>query len=190
RGNRIHDNGGLGIALAGAGLAPTPNDPGDADEGPNRLQNFPEIASAILGELSVDVAYFVPTDPANASYPLTIDFYLSSADGEGQTWIGAQLFDEADHAAGTPKVVTDALAFVGEPPHVVATATDAEGNTSEFSAPVQVPEPAAGPLAALAALAVTRFPWRARQRAAARRRWCSPHATSARSADTARWALG
>src|SRR5690606_39518107 len=104
RGNRIHDNGGLGIALAGAGLAPTPNDPGDADEGPNRLQNFPEIASALLGELSVDVAYFVPTDPANASYPLTIDFYLSSADGEGQTWIGAQLVDEADHAAGTPKV--------------------------------------------------------------------------------------
>jgi len=153
RGNAIFGNGGLGIALDGAGFAPTPNDPGDADEGPNRLQNFPEIASATAGEDGLDIAYLVPSDPANASYPLTVDFYLSDADGEGRSWLGAQLFDEADHAAGTPKIFSKLLLLAGEPPHVVATATDAEGNTSEFGAPVLVPEPAAAPLAALAALA-------------------------------------
>ena len=33
RGNSIHDNGGLGIALSGSDSDPTPNDPGDDDEG-------------------------------------------------------------------------------------------------------------------------------------------------------------
>jgi hypothetical protein len=152
RGNRIHDNGALGIALDGGGLDPTPNDVGDADEGPNRLQNFPEIASATASEGGLDVAWFVPSDPANSSYPLTVDFYFADDGGEGRTWIGAETFDEADHAAGTPKVFSKAILFVGDLPEVVATATDADGNTSEFGEPVLVPEPAAGGLAAIAAL--------------------------------------
>ena len=153
RGNRIFDNGGLGIALDGAGFTPTPNDPGDADTGPNQLQNFPEIASATAGEGGLDVAYFVPSDPAHSSYPLTIDLYLADADGEeGRTWLDSDVFDEADHAAGTPKHLLTSVLFVGDLPQVVATATDDDGNTSEFSAPVTVPEPRAAPLAALATL--------------------------------------
>src|SRR5690606_18660414 len=47
-GNSIHSNGGLGIDFFGDG--PTGNDPGDADTGPNGLQNFPVIeAIAISG---------------------------------------------------------------------------------------------------------------------------------------------
>ena len=41
QGNAIHSNAELGIDLNNDGV--TPNDPGDADSGPNGLQNFPEI---------------------------------------------------------------------------------------------------------------------------------------------------
>ena len=46
-GNSIHSNGGLGIRLGGTGVEP--NDPGDGDGGPNRLQNFPVLTSATSG---------------------------------------------------------------------------------------------------------------------------------------------
>ena len=45
-GNRIFSNGALGINLGPAGS--TPNDPGDADTGPNGLQNFP-LLSMVTG---------------------------------------------------------------------------------------------------------------------------------------------
>ena len=57
----------------------TPNDLGDADTGPNRLQNYPEIFqtryNANTGDGSIE--YRVDTDPGNAAYPLTIRFYNS-----------------------------------------------------------------------------------------------------------------
>ena len=49
RGNSIDGNGGLGIDLDATGgtLGVTPNDSGDGDAGPNGLQNFPVVASAV-----------------------------------------------------------------------------------------------------------------------------------------------
>src|SRR5207244_3161734 len=44
--NSIYSNGSLGIDLGGNGV--TPNDPpGDFDTGPNNLQNFPTLTSAV-----------------------------------------------------------------------------------------------------------------------------------------------
>jgi hypothetical protein len=172
RANSIYENGGLGIALDGSGSVPTPNDPGDADEGTNRLQNFPEIASATQdGEAPIDFAYYVPSDPAHSAYPLTIDVY-TARDGQGVARLGSDTFDEADHAAGVPKHLFLFVFVVGEDPlELVATATDADGNTSEFSAAVTVPE-AGSPLAgaaALAALAACRRFERARRPGLGRR---------------------
>jgi hypothetical protein len=164
RDNDIYENGGLGIALDGSGSDPTPNDPGDADEGPNRLQNFPEIESATQdGEAPVDFAYFVDSDPAHAGYPLTVDVYASLS-GQGRTLLASDTFDASDHAAGVAKHLLIFVFFVaGGTPELAATATDAAGNTSEFSASVTVPEPGgSAALAGAAAAALARLRLRGR----------------------------
>ena len=148
RGNRIFDNDGLGIDLADDGQ--TPNDAGDGDDGANRLQNFPEIQSADYdaGADEVTVTYQVPSDP-NASgsgasaYDLAIGFYRADADEEeGEAYLGTDTYAASDYNTSTsgpdPKTVTfTPQASVTRDDHVVATATDANGNTSEFSAQSQ-----------------------------------------------------
>jgi hypothetical protein len=133
RGNAIRGNTRYGIAFFGT--APTPNDPGDADAGPNNLQNFPELALAVLDdpadELIVD--YGVPSDPANAAFPIDVDFYVADAAGEeGAFWIGTHsTAGGADTATLAFPFSAETLAAFGN--QIVATATDAAGNTSEFS---------------------------------------------------------
>ncbi len=142
-GNSIYANGGLGIDLDGGGV--TENDPGDADGGTNNLQNFPEIQSADYDEESgqIAVTYLVDTDPANATYPLRIEFFQADSDGqEGAAFLGSDSYAESDWdgcgAAPCAKTITfTPLAPVTRADHVLATATDDEGNTSEFSVPSQ-----------------------------------------------------
>jgi hypothetical protein len=158
RWNSIFDNGGLGIALLSFESEPTPNDPGDADEGPNRFQNFPEIASADVTEdvFPLALVYSVPTDTANATYPIDVDFYLADADGqEGRTRVATDGYGLLE--AGLVRMVSLPVASPVEPgDRIVATATDAAGNTSEFSPSIVVPEPGGlgSALAAFAALAM------------------------------------
>jgi hypothetical protein len=165
RANSIFENGHLGIEIDGFNSPPTPNDAGDADEGPNRIQNFPEVVSVVWndGGGTLDLAYGVPTDPTNASYPLDVDFYLADADGqEGAVWLAADSYAAADFAAGTPRLAQLVPAAAVAPGDVlVATATDAAGNTSEFSTAVTVPEPSPraggeGAMAACLALSAIR----------------------------------
>jgi len=169
RANAIFENGGLGIAIDGSDSIPLPNDPGDADAGPNRSQNHPEIASAVWDEEAgwLELAYSVPSDPANAAYPIAVDLYLADADGEeGAIWAGSTQYDESDHAAGGESLRVVPATSLAPGNVLVATATDAEGNTSEFGPAITVPAPAAAPLgaASLAALAAL-----ARRRRRARR---------------------
>ena len=139
-GNAIFANGLLGIDLSPPGTAdgPTPNDPGDGDEGPNRLQNFPEFASATGDGVALTVAYVVPTATANAAYPLRVEFFLADADDEEGRWfIGSDTYEAAD--AEQQAVAAFAPAHpVLNGDRIVATATDADGNTSEFGAAVTV----------------------------------------------------
>jgi len=137
--NSIFNNDDIGIDLIGGG--PTPNDGDDPDAGPNQVQNFPVfVGGATLLGNSIAFRYRVPTSIANATYPLTIEFFVADSDNqEGQAFLASDTYTAAE--AGTTKVVV-----VPAPPVLtniafVATATDAAGNTSEFSAPVQITLP-------------------------------------------------
>jgi hypothetical protein len=95
--DRIFANGGLGINLRPAGEGPslaTPNDPNDADNGPNALQNFPLITTAagtaVGGTLN-----------STASTRFRIDVYRNPI---GTTPATA----EAENYVGSTTVTTDA----------------------------------------------------------------------------------
>ncbi len=128
-GNSIRANAGLGIDLAPAGV--TANDPGDADTGPNGLQNFPILLSQGASGGTRSVSGSLQSAP-NASY--RIDLYSSascdpSGNGEGETFLGSTT--TSTDASGTA-LFTMSASFV-LPATLTATATDALGNTSEFS---------------------------------------------------------
>ena len=130
-GNSIHDNGGLGIDLGNDGV--TANDPGDGDAGPNNLQNFPVLSAATSNGGSTGVRGSLNSSPATS---FTIEFFASpvcdgSGNGEGQTSLGATAVT-TDGSGNAAIDVTLPAPSVGQV--VTATATDAAGNTSEFSA--------------------------------------------------------
>ncbi|HEX7770565.1 MAG TPA: CSLREA domain-containing protein [Dokdonella sp.] len=127
-GNSMHDNA-IGIDIDGNG--PTPNDPGDADAGPNLRMNHPELRQVAYSGGEYAITWRVDTEVAHAAYPLRIDVYVAANpdDAEGSTWIGSDTIDAPDAQAWR----TLELAGPG-PAALVATVTDAEGRTSEFSA--------------------------------------------------------
>lgn len=142
-GNSIFENGDLGIDLELDG--PTANDLGDADGGSNRRQNHPVIEVASFVSSSLTLTYRVDTAPANATYPLRVEFFRADASAsEGRTYLGFDVYTAANHAMGA-KTATFTLAAgvltLGD--SVVGTATDALDNTSEFGAAriVTGPEP-------------------------------------------------
>ena len=127
-GNSIHDNGTLGIDLLGNGV--TPNDPGDTDEGANKLTNFP-VLTAVTGGVQ-GTLNSIP----DATF--RIEFFGNTAcdasgNGEGATFLGATAV--ATDGAGNATILLFA-ATAGQ--IVTATATDSSNNTSEFSTCVQV----------------------------------------------------
>ncbi len=128
-GNRIFENGQQGIDLAGVGA----NDGGDGDEGVNRGQNKPEMTSVVAAGSDLTVTYLVDTAPANAAYPLRVEFFLAdSNDQEGEIYLGFLPYALADAQTSVTSTFT-AVASVTAGDAIVATATDADGNTSEFS---------------------------------------------------------
>jgi hypothetical protein len=136
-GNSMFSNGDLGIDLGPTGV--TPNDADDADTGPNNRQNFPQLTGAVLvNGLQMIVGYEVPSTTDNSSYPLRVEFFKADSSGaEGQTYLGFDTF-LASEAAGSKAMAFTSAAAISAGERIVATATDAEGNTSEFSASIVV----------------------------------------------------
>lgn len=129
-GNSFHSNGSLGIELRPFDV--TPNDPDDADTGPNNLQNFPLINSFTIASGSATIA---GTLDSTASTTFRLEFFSNQSSdpsgfGEGETFLG--FADVTTDASGDASF---SVSFpVAERPHTVtATATDPAGNTSEFS---------------------------------------------------------
>ena len=146
--NSIYENAGLGIDLVSAGEGVTPNDPGDADAGPNRLQNFPLITSFSYGELPLQAPRTSTATVRLNSEPnrqFLISLYESAlADptghGEGERLVTSGIVNT--DAAGNAEIVLTATDFaVGKV--LTATATlllspGPLGSTSEFSPAVRV----------------------------------------------------
>jgi CSLREA domain-containing protein len=136
-GNAMFGNQGIGIDLSNnVPDGRTPNDAGDADtQGANRLQNTPVLEQLSTqpdggGGFNVSVQYRVDSAPAHSAYPLRIDFYRSLDADEGLTWLGSASYSLAQAQASALANFSTA-----QPPGLlVATATTAEGLTSEFSA--------------------------------------------------------
>jgi len=134
RGNSIHSNHALGIDLRSkptTGSEVTPNDLNDSDTGPNKLQNFPVLNSAVISNGNMNMAGTLNSEN-NKSY--IISFYGNpecdaSGNGEGRTYIGktqvSTIANNASFSAALPITIIHSF--------VTATATDQDGNTSEFS---------------------------------------------------------
>jgi CSLREA domain-containing protein len=135
--NSIFSNGGLGIDLGPNGV--TPNDAiNDSDSGANNLQNFPVLTAVTANGNALKVEGTLnSTNFTN----YTIRFFSNSScdpsgNGEGETLI--TLKSVTTDQNGTADFSFDLNAsFSGR--FITATATDREGNTSEFSPCQQAP---------------------------------------------------
>lgn len=146
-GNTIYSNVWNGAPHNGIDLAPegtgadnvTPNDPvPDADIGPNNLQNFPVITNAVseLGSTRVQ-GYLAST--TNAKFRIEF-FYSDTTNAEGRFYLGATNIATANNGTGTFSAVLGGYAATSK--YITATATDTNGNTSEFCPGVIKPSPA------------------------------------------------
>lgn len=131
RANQVHHNVGVGHVNLDIGASgPTPNDPGDGDSGANGVQNSPEFLSANQSGNALTVTYCVDTATANATYPLRIDFHADAVGGGG-IWLAQDSYPLA--SAQQLRTVTLLVPVGARAIPFVATATDANGHTSEFS---------------------------------------------------------
>lgn len=136
-GNSIFSNAGLGIDLEVDGdpnCGVTPNDAGDADDGPNHLQNFPVIHSVTINNSTLTIAGSLNSAP---STNYRIEFFANDASdpsgfGEGEIFLGFR--NVTTDSNGTVSFNANFPTPAGGQHIVTATATDPNGNTSEFSA--------------------------------------------------------
>ena len=140
RSTRTRFNAGLGIDLEPDGV--TPNDGvGDADIGPNGLQNFPELEDVTFDGSSVTVQGTLRSTPSTT---FALDFFASSASASNPDGCDPTGFGEGANAFGSANVTTNVDGFatisatfsapsVSPGAFITATATDPVGNTSEYS---------------------------------------------------------
>ncbi len=124
-GNSVFDSGGLGIELTenGPTWGVTPNDNGDADTGPNDLQNFPVLSSAFTSGSTLTVD---GTLNSGASTTYRIEFFASgtadaSGHGEAERFLGATTVVTNGSGNATFSAPLAANVAVGE--FITATAT-------------------------------------------------------------------
>jgi hypothetical protein len=146
--NAMFANAGLGIDLAGDGV--TPNDSCDGDSGANNRQNTPIITSSSSAGGSTTIEGTLDSTP---NMIFTIEFFSNGACdpsgfGEGETFIGSTTVT----TDGSCRVSFGTTLPIAVPPgsFITATATDPNGNTSEFAqcsllGPGPTPTPAATP---------------------------------------------
>lgn len=145
--NNIFSNADLGIDIGPAGHLANDNGTGDADVGPNGLQNAPVLTSAVVGSTKI-----AGTFDSTPTRDFRVEFFTSSTCdastfGEGRVFAGASTLHTDADGAIVFLVESPVNAQVGDV--VTATATDlTTGATSEFSNCMTVaaaPSPTATP---------------------------------------------
>jgi trimeric autotransporter adhesin len=131
-GNSIYSNFGLGIDLGNDGV--TLNSPGGPHLGPNDFQNFPVITSVSNNSITTFISGALNGAPG---MPFTLQFFSSpavdpSGYGQGETYLGRLTGVTTDTSGNTS--FTFSYRFPIDPGQFFsATATDSNGNSSEFS---------------------------------------------------------
>jgi len=134
-GNSVVANAGPGIALNSGTVLP--NDPGDADTGPNDLQNYPRPVCADISSGSVVLEGRLASSP---SVTHRVEIFVNgtcdgSGHGEGDVFLGS--FNLATNPLG---LAPFSVSLGGLPlaSQVTTTATNPGNSTSEFSSCVPV----------------------------------------------------
>ena len=130
RRNSIFGNNGIDLGADGV----TANDFNDPDTGPNQRQNFPVITSVLSSANSMTIQGTLNSIP-NTTFQ--IDFYSNASVNLSGNGPGAQFVGTAPaNTDGNGNATINATFPVGLPVGrvITATATDPNGNTSEFSA--------------------------------------------------------
>jgi titin len=141
--NNIGFNGGLGIDLAGDGV--TPNHDGFTP-GPNNFQNYPVLDGAASDGSSTTVTGSLQSPLADT--PFALEFFINpsldpSGYGQGVQYVFTLTGLTTDDNGMAAFAVTFPAGLSGQ--FVTATATDPQGNTSEFSAGVVITAAGPGP---------------------------------------------
>ena len=137
RANSIYDNTPLGIDLGGQGEI-TQNQRNGGATGPNNLENYPVIKATSPGA-STTISGDYNSLPSTV---FTLDFYANptrdpSFYGQGQTYLGSTTVTTDANGDATFSATLPVATTAGE--WVAATATDPNGNTSEFSVALPLP---------------------------------------------------
>jgi len=130
--NSIFSNRGLGIDLYPFGV--TLNDPGDFDTGPNNSQNFPVLNSVTSSSGKTTIT---GTLNSHVNTIFTVQFFSNqscdpSGYGEGHRFLGQTTVTTDSSGNGAFTASFPLQVAVGA--SATSTATDPNGNTSEFSA--------------------------------------------------------
>jgi uncharacterized repeat protein (TIGR01451 family) len=133
-GNSIFGNTKVGIDLGNDGV--TPNTPGGPHIGPNDLQNFPILTSA---DNASGVTKITGTLNSTANTTFTVEFFANPVANpgginEGQFFLG-RLTNVTTDANGNASFTFNTASALPPGQVITATATDPNGNTSEFFAP-------------------------------------------------------
>lgn len=132
RGNSIFSNGGIGIDVGSNGV--TLNDPGDTDVGENNLQNFPVITSVLSVGNNTTIQGSLNSIP-NTTFQIDLFSNVAldpSGYGEGALFLGTTTVNTDGNGDAAINVTFPVSLGTGRV--VTATATDPNGNSSEFSA--------------------------------------------------------
>lgn len=130
--NAVFGNGGVAIDLGSDGA--TPNDPLDADAGPNRFQNFPVLAPTTGPVYGVRVVSGTLESTPNRTF--RIEFFAGLPGGPGGVPLGSVVV--GTNQSGQSRQFQFRYKAVPGRPFITATATDlVTGDTSEFSAAVE-----------------------------------------------------